>query len=734
MAVGPGSGRLVGRAERAARRFFLIAALILVAISLSALLAPLLLSIPPRVTGAISWRPTALGAIVLAGLLLWELRGAWLILLAGACLFELPPLFTQHPSLTMLATLSQTLLVGIVVGFVGTVVLRLSRSADAAGVSRERAAAAAAAAAGASAARARAAALVHDEVLSTLSLTASPHLVARDRLAEQAARASALLADASEDEPPASTVEALREDALAIDPSVAFEASGFEAAGLGAAGSETPGSRAADDPAAALDLPADVLSVLRGAVRQALRNSLLHAGHSARRRVTVERIDTEHVATEHGPASGRGFASLRVIVADDGVGFIPAQVSLQRLGLRTTAQAVRSVGGGIEVSSGSGSGTRVRIEWPGRNSQSAPHAQHPRPAPRSPAVLPAQTELPRLGNVPLVQVGVTIAATAFAVTQTMLAAVSIATATPQWVPFAVLALLFVSALLLQHRYATRLGITRTVLVLCLICLAMVCGLLGAPFEVGDLWFAGGAAFLLTALAFRGRPLGAAIGGLLLSAMLVLSGAVEGAPPFMIVSVSVRPLGVTAFAVGLALAVAALLRHIAREFAEAESESAREAWERGARAELTERAGEVRELVDELLVEIALGQPLAASTRARAVALEGHLRDRIRAGRLALEPLLSAVMHARERGVDVLLLDDLEGGLPEGFELRRVAVRLAAACDAAEDRVTVRILPAGRSAVLSLVVDGSPLSLPDTGRATPAPRETAGSGSPSPENH
>ncbi len=196
-----GSRRTVGRAEGAARRFFLIAALILVAISLSALLAPLLLSIPPRVTGAISWRPTALGAIVLAGLLLWELRGAWVILLAGACLFELPPLFTQQPTLAVLATLSQTLLVGLVLGFVGTIVLRLSRSADAAGASRERATAAAAAAAGASAARARAAALVHDEVLSTLGLAALPHLVARGRLAEQATRARRLLAEASSDEP-----------------------------------------------------------------------------------------------------------------------------------------------------------------------------------------------------------------------------------------------------------------------------------------------------------------------------------------------------------------------------------------------------------------------------------------------------------------------------------------------------------------------------------------------------
>lgn len=667
-------------AERSARRFFFVAACILAAISLAAFLIPLTLGVPPRVAGAISWRPTALGATVLISLLLWGRRGAWLILAAGVCLFELPPLFSQAPSPATLATLGQTLLTGLVIGFVGAVVLRLSRSADLAAAARERAAAAAAAAAGAGAARAKAAALVHDEVLSTLNLAASPHRVDGRMLAEQAARARELLIDASAEEPIAGLLETLRQDVGAIDPTIEFEIRGH--------GTE----QGSPD----VELPAAALSAVRSGVHQALRNSLLHAGHSARRRVTIA----------HDPAM------LRVIVADDGIGFDPAQVSLQRLGLRTTAQAVRSIGGEVEVSSGPGSGTLVRIEWPGdaspRTAPGTPGTAAEEPSASAPAA-EARPEMPRLGEVPLVRAGIIVTATAFAVTQTMLAAVATATATPHWVPFAALALLFTAALLLCHRDG-RFGPARTALVLCLICGAVAAGLLGAPFEVGHLWFAGASAFLLTALSFRRRPITAAAGGLLVSAMLVLNGVVEGAPSIMITAIAVRPLGVICFAVGLTFAVRALLRRIGEDLTAAEAESAREAWARSAREELAARAGEVRELVDEILERVASETPLTDQDRARAAALEGRLRDRIRAGRLAVEPLLVAAGRARERGVDVLLLDDREEDLPERFDLALAATGLVAACDRAREQVTVRLLPAGRSAVLSLVVDGSPVAL------------------------
>jgi hypothetical protein len=46
-------------------------------------------------------------------------------------------------------------------------------------------------------------------------------------------------------------------------------------------------------------------------------------------------------------------------------------------------------------------------------------------------------------------------------------------------------------------------------------------------------------------------------------------------------------------------------------------------------------------------------------RAEAILVEAALRDVLRGRRLAGEPLTSAVLEARQRGVDVTLLDDLD---------------------------------------------------------------------------
>ncbi len=657
-----------GTAERSVRRLLLGAALILLTFSLIAFLTPLLFPLPPRVTGAVSWRPTAVGAAVTLGLLLRELRGAGIMLGLGLCLIELPALLGRPPVAAGLATFGQTLLIGLVLGFAGTVMLRLARAADVAARGRERAVAAAAAAAGAGAARARAAALVHDEVLSTLSLAASPQPVDRQRLAAQAARVRGLLEDASTDEQHASLGEALREDAWALDPDTAFALYG------------------AQPP---LDLPSAIPPVIRSAVRQALHNSLLHAGSKARRRLSVE----------HGPAA------FRATVTDDGAGFDPAQVPARRLGLRTAARTLRAVGGALSVHSGAGRGTVVSVEWPAEFEDASGKSA------REPASSTSHVETPRIGDVPLVRLGATVVTAALAATQTALALLAVPGAEPRWTPLLTLALLLTAAMLL-HGSHDRLDAGRTALVLGLSGCALAVGLLGAPFEVGELWFAGAAAFLLAALSFRGRPLAAAAGAILLSALLVASGILALAPPFLILSLSVRPLGVALFAVGLTLAISALLRRLARELARTEAESARESWERGARAELAERASEVHGLAGGMLAEIARGRPLSRAARARAGALEGRLRDRVRAGRLAVEPLLSAVMRARERGVDVLLLDDREEELPEGFSWEPTAARLVTACEGAASTVIVRLLPAGRSNVLSLVVDGSPVVLPE----------------------
>jgi hypothetical protein len=86
----------------------------------------------------------------------------------------------------------------------------------------------------------------------------------------------------------------------------------------------------------------------------------------------------------------------------------------------------------------------------------------------------------------------------------------------------------------------------------------------------------------------------------------------------------------------------------------------------ARRRHTESA-EIRQLIEPFLREVADGIDSAAggvidgdssTRRAEARVLESDLRDLLRGRRLAREPLLRAAHDARERGIDVVLLDDL----------------------------------------------------------------------------
>ena len=84
------------------------------------------------------------------------------------------------------------------------------------------------------------------------------------------------------------------------------------------------------------------------AVREALLNVERHAG-----------VDTA-VLTVHG----RGGRTV-VLVADEGVGFLPEQVARSRRGIRgSVVERMDAVGGSAVVTSHPGAGTTVRLVWP----------------------------------------------------------------------------------------------------------------------------------------------------------------------------------------------------------------------------------------------------------------------------------------------------------------------------------------------------------------------------------
>lgn len=137
----------------------------------------------------------------------------------------------------------------------------------------------------------------------------------------------------------------------------------------------------------------------------------------------------------------------------------------------------------------------------------------------------------------------------------------------------------------------------------------------------------------------------------------------------------------------------------------------EAWiaavgEEAAQLAILRSAADLRAIerdVAPILARLQPGADLDAASVAEIERVEALIRQRIRAPRLAVEPLLAAAGRARARGVDVLLLDD--SGMP-AVPLDPADISwLAAVVDGlGGGQVTVRLLPQGRRTVGTVVVD------------------------------
>lgn len=199
-----------------------------------------------------------------------------------------------------------------------------------------QAAASAAATQARSVERERLDALVHDTVLSTLLVAARPSGTTAISVTDQARRAVEGFDDLragdhiESDFDPVGVLAHLRSAASEVDEEVEF--------------------RSEVDPLSdGRRYPAQAVRALAAALAEAMRNSVQHAGPSARRRVGV-RVEP---------------ARLEVTVADDGVGFDPREVSELRLGLAVSIRGRMRAqpGGSAQIISQPGRGTRVLLGW-----------------------------------------------------------------------------------------------------------------------------------------------------------------------------------------------------------------------------------------------------------------------------------------------------------------------------------------------------------------------------------
>jgi len=217
------------------------------------------------------------------------------------------------------------------------------------------------------------------------------------------------------------------------------------------------------------------------------------------------------------------------------------------------------------------------------------------------------------------------------------------------------------------------------------------------------WHWGAITFVLFVLALRGR-IGwawlsfAAMAGLtLVWAQTVGRGVVAG------VGLVDRHAGLllvaTLFAVGLRRThrrIAAITRSQI-ELAEQDAAS------RAVLAEQAAQTATLDELARPALERIAGPDPLGSAESGEFVLLEALLRDRLRAAALLTPTVTDAVRRARAAGMDVVLLDDRgDAPLPPDLQARVEGAVLAALAEPGIEALTVRLLPAGRAQLATVV--------------------------------
>ncbi|TAJ49861.1 MAG: hypothetical protein EPO52_02685 [Herbiconiux sp.] len=619
------------------------------------------IAVPPEGIDRIPWVLSASGPAAAAALVAGGRRLAWATVIAGVAAGLGFRAAYGGLDLTGVVNDLQALLTGAVICVLGGHILSVARGLDAAAATMTAEVERDSAARGRLAARTRAAALVHDEVLATLNLAASTLPIPRELLAEQARQASSMVSEL--------VGEQSHEPAL-LRMALADEARRHGAA-FQARVDSTPEVAAVSQDA------------LIGAARQALRNSRLHApGSTLAVRLQV------------------AGAAITVEIADDGPGFDPAAIGDDRLGIRQSIRArmERVPGGRAEIDSAPGRGTTVRLSC----------AAEP------------ERELDSSGDRDSLRHGLTAITVVYVLVQTAFA-VMVSVAVPGSWPInaALLTTALVAAEVLRRSPTRVPSPRRTGAAIALAFGGLIAGVLSLPFSYGAMWFVVAFAFVFLALALRHRVRAALICGAATVTLLIGAGIVVGAAPGEIVQVTSRLVVLIALGSALFVVVERMQRRIEVLHRETVAAAERQSWTRAARSELTERVADLGRTVVPLLERIADGREITVGERREYAAWEGELRDGLRAGALAREPLVSVVAAARDRGVDVVLLDDSTGSLPEHLA-DDILVWMAESIADARDRAVGRLLPPGRETCASVTVDGRHvefgLSAPDTGVA------------------
>lgn len=434
-----------------------------------------------------------------------------------------------------------------------------------------------------------------------------------------------------------------------------------------------------------LQVPAAVASAIGQACREVAMNIARHA-------------EAHQVKVVIGDASAPG---VKITVTDDGTGFDPAAVPADRFGIQLSVMdRMQSVGGKVAVRSRPGHGTTVELVWLEPVEPAKPlslrRRDRRRPSSDQYPVLPA-IESGALAGLIWLLIGLH-----FVLGWTTLDQVS-----PVWPVFAAQGLAAI-ATWLALRKLQLLPIPASWGVAVVLLLSATTLLVQATLPMGRwpgyaTWYSSVVMVLVIVLLFRGRPLLAWI-GVAVFVVESLYWAFTHALGFgEVVRVAFGPVSwmvVAQLVSGWLDDIGHRMRET-RENSDAANQAIAESYSKLVMRDIWLR--QLRTQVDPLLQTLA--DPDAELTAAQleaCIAVERRLRDGLRAANLLSDGTQDIVEAARQRGVDVTLVDSRGSALPEAVRkaLRQSLTSLLG--DRSVKKLVARAAPEGYNDVVTIL--------------------------------
>jgi len=277
-----------------------------------------------------------------------------------------------------------------------------------------------------------------------------------------------------------------------------------------------------------------------------------------------------------------------------------------------------------------------------------------------------------------------------------------------WPSFVALALISIGALLVTRPQPDPFPLLDTLVVVGIVVATALVVSWFMP-TVGDLgresWHLGAATWLLFFLALRRRAWIAWIGMALLTAITLWWALSVGHTPAFALGQVQTHMGILLVATLFASSLRRTARIINTLTARSVDAAAAAAVADSAQEIRRQRVAELAALAVPPLDLITSGVPLSDADRVSFHTVEAELRDSVRGRSLALPAISRAARAARARGLTVNLLDDRGAPLPSGAAMQKLTVVAVEALDSTSaGTLTVRMLPAGRAAAVTVVSD------------------------------